>query len=49
VFDLTGDPGELHNVFHDGERQLLVRDLALDWLRGEMDRESTAQPRVAGA
>jgi arylsulfatase A-like enzyme len=49
VFDLTCDPAELHNLFHDNERQLLVRDLALDWLRAEMDRESTAEPRVASA
>jgi uncharacterized sulfatase len=49
VFDLACDPGEVHNVFHDDRQQLLVRDLALDWLRGEMDRESTAQPRVASA
>jgi uncharacterized sulfatase len=49
VFDLARDPGEVHNVFHDADRQLLVRDLALDWLRGEMERESTAQPRVASA
>jgi hypothetical protein len=49
VFDLACDPAGLRNVFHDDERPLLVRDLALDWLRGEMERVPTAQPPVAGA
>jgi arylsulfatase A-like enzyme len=49
AFDLTADPGEMHNVFHADEHQLVVRDLALDWLRAEMERESTADPRVAHA
>lgn len=49
LYDLVDDPDEVANLFDDPDQQPLVKRLALDWLRAEMVRESTAQPRVAHA
>lgn len=49
LFDLTEDPGEVRNRWADPDYATRKRDLLLNFLQADLQREPTRMPRIAGA
>jgi arylsulfatase A-like enzyme len=49
LFDLEGDPGELHNLWSDPNSAILKQDLLLRFVQAEIQREPTRMSRITHA
>lgn len=49
LFDLQDDPGEFHNRWHDPTYADRKRELLLQFVQADIQREPTRMPRIAGA